>query len=103
MMAAGSLPDMSASTTCIGQNVLLIDDDELVAGSLRQYLAMQGCDGACSISPPPMLQPDASVIVVTGYDTNDLPQMATAARIPLLTKPQSVVTLSDSLFKGLST
>jgi hypothetical protein len=102
MMAAGSLPDMSASTTCIGQKVLLIDDDELIAGSLRQYLAMQGCDGACSISPPPMLQPDASGIVVTGYGTNDLAQMATA-RIPLLTKPQSVVTLSDFQFKGLST
>lgn len=33
----------------------------------------------------------------------DLAPMATAARIPLLTKPQSVVTLSDFTFKGLST
>ncbi|MGH7485905.1 MAG: hypothetical protein ACREMY_09945, partial [bacterium] len=33
---------MSASTPCQGQKILLIDDDELIAGSLRQYLCTQG-------------------------------------------------------------
>ena len=31
------------ATTTSRSRVLLIDDDELIAGSLRQYLAQQGC------------------------------------------------------------
>jgi DNA-binding NtrC family response regulator len=32
--------------------VLLIDDDEVIAGSLRQYLGMQGCDVDLAVDPP---------------------------------------------------
>jgi DNA-binding NtrC family response regulator len=35
---------MTAIETSPRSRVLLIDDDELIAGSLRQYLARQGCD-----------------------------------------------------------
>jgi DNA-binding NtrC family response regulator len=36
---------MSATTpSCERQKILLIDDDELISGSLRQYLLAQGCD-----------------------------------------------------------
>jgi DNA-binding NtrC family response regulator len=130
---------MSASTpACVRQKVLLIDDDELIAGSLRQYLTTQGCDvdvaveegeattlmglqhyGVVVVDPfltggvhlqdsalldsISLLQPDASVIVVTGYGSTDLTQMASAARISLLPKPQSVVALSEFILKGLST
>jgi two-component system response regulator RegA len=43
---------MSASTpSCERQKVLLIDDDELIAGSLRQYLISQGCDVDVATEP----------------------------------------------------
>lgn len=35
---------MTALATTNRARVLLIDDDEAIAGSLRQYLARQGCD-----------------------------------------------------------
>lgn len=130
---------MSASTPSFGrQKILLIDDDELIADSLRRYLSVQGCDvdvaleegaaktlmgqqhyGVVVVDPfltggvhledsalldsISLLQPDASVIVVTGYGSKDLTQMASAAKISLLSKPQSVVALSDLILKGLST
>ena len=31
--------------------VLLIDDDEVISGSLRQYLGMQGCDVHVAVDP----------------------------------------------------
>jgi DNA-binding NtrC family response regulator len=34
---------MSASVPTTRQRILLIDDDELISGSLRQYLVQQGC------------------------------------------------------------
>ncbi|MEA2328767.1 MAG: hypothetical protein QOE68_3726 [Thermoanaerobaculia bacterium] len=120
------------------QRILLIDDDELIADSLRQYLSVQGCDvdvaleegeatalmgqqrygvvvvdpfltggvhlkGSALLDSISLLQPDASVIVVTGYGSKDLAQLASAAKISLLPKPQSVVALSEFIFKGLST
>ena len=35
---------MMTESTIARVPVLLIDDDDLIAGSLRQYLTMQGCD-----------------------------------------------------------
>jgi DNA-binding NtrC family response regulator len=35
---------MSASTPSTRRKILLIDDDELIAGSLREYLAVRGCE-----------------------------------------------------------
>lgn len=31
--------------------VLLIDDDDVIAGSLRRYLTMQGCDVSVAVDP----------------------------------------------------
>ena len=42
---------MSASTPCKRQKILLIDDDELIAGSLRRYLSTQGCDVDVALEP----------------------------------------------------
>jgi len=47
------------------------------------------------------LQPRASVIVVTGYGSPELARMASEARLSLLTKPQSVVALSELIFGAL--
>lgn len=38
-----SIHSMSASRSSTRQRILLIDDDELISGSLRQYLELQGC------------------------------------------------------------
>jgi two-component system response regulator AtoC len=129
---------MHASIPSSGrQKILLIDDDELIADSLRQYLSVQGCDvdvavdegearalmggqyyrvvlvdpfltGGVHLEDSSLLdsisrlQPDASVIVVTGYGSSDLAQQASASKISLLPKPQSVVALGEFIFKGLS-
>ena len=50
---------MSPSTDAARQRILLIDDDELISGSLRQYLVL--LDRVCA------LHPQASVIVLTAY------------------------------------
>lgn len=47
------------------------------------------------------LQPRASVIVITGYGSPELARIAAQARLALLTKPQSVVALSDLIFCAL--
>jgi DNA-binding NtrC family response regulator len=44
MMLAVSLPKMPDDIRTVPQRVLLIDDDESIAGSLFQYLRTQGCD-----------------------------------------------------------
>jgi len=129
---------MSVDAPSARQKILLIDDDELIAGSLRQYLLAKGCDvdvaleggmarslmgtqtyGLVLVDPYltggvhfddsalldsiSLLQPDASVLVVTGYGSTDLAQLTSAAKISLINKPQSIVALSEFIFKGLST
>ena len=42
---------MSPSTDATRQRILLIDDDELISGSLRQYLVLQGCAGDVAVNP----------------------------------------------------
>lgn len=42
---------MSASADATRQRILLIDDDELISGSLRQYLLMQGCAVDVAVTP----------------------------------------------------
>jgi len=116
--------------------VLLIDDDDQIAGSLRHYLAVQGCDvdvavehlsatdlmrsrayGVVVVDPYltggvhmedgkllhaiTLLQPKASIIVVTGYGSPELVQFASASKVALLSKPQSVVALSELIFGAL--
>ena len=116
--------------------VLLIDDDEQIVGSLRSYLAMNGChvdvaveqeaaaalmreqrygvvvvdpyltgalhsDGDDVLGEIASLQPRASVIVVTGYGTPELARTANRAKLSLLSKPQSVITLSELIFGAL--
>ena len=128
---------MTAMAPNARARVLLIDDDELIAGSLRQYLAREGCDvdvavehsaattlmrsnhyGVVVVDPYltgavhkddgemlddiAMLQPRASVIVVTGYGSPELTRMAGTAKLSLLAKPQSVVALSEMIFGALS-
>ena len=127
---------MTAIEPTAQARVLLIDDDELIAGSLRQYLARQGCDvdvavehstatslmrsnryGVVVVDPfltgavhmddgemlgdIAMLQPRASVIVVTGYGSPELTRLASDAKLALLPKPQSVVALSELIFGAL--
>ena len=127
---------MTAIESTVQARVLLIDDDDLIAGSLRQYLARQGCDvdvavehsaatmlmrsnrygvvvvdpyltGAVHMENSDMLddivllQPSASVIVVTGYGSPELTRLASDARLSLLPKPQSVVVLSELIFGAL--
>jgi ActR/RegA family two-component response regulator len=56
-----------------GRSILLIDDDELIAGSLRQYLVVHGCaadlahDGAAAIVM--MRQRAYAVVLVDPYLT----------------------------------
>jgi len=113
--------------------ILLIDDDELIAGSLRQVLQTDGCDVDVAVDPPSAaslmsrkrydivlvdpyltggvhreegdliaqiraLQPGANVVVLTGYGSPDLDRSASNGGVSaILTKPQSVVFLSQFL------
>ncbi|HKO54400.1 MAG TPA: response regulator [Thermoanaerobaculia bacterium] len=115
----------------IARRVLLIDDDDMIAGSLRQYLVTRGCDvdvalepmaaralmmhasysvvlldpyltggvhrdGSALIDAVCHLQPRASVIILTGYDSPALARIAADCHVAaLLTKPQPVVVLSQ--------
>jgi DNA-binding NtrC family response regulator len=127
---------MTAIVPVSDRKVLLIDDDELIAGSLRHYLATQGCDADVAFEQSAattlmrshrydvvvvdpyltggvhmengemlgkiaLLQPKASVIVVTGYASPELTRMATDANLSFRSKPQSVLALSELIFGAL--
>jgi DNA-binding NtrC family response regulator len=126
----------TCSTT---RRVLLIDDDDMIAGSLRRYLVLCGCDVDVALEPTAAralmlhssysvvlldpyltggvhrdssalidavchLQPRASVIVLTGYDSPALARIAADCNVAaVLTKPQSVVVLSQLIASTAST
>ena len=126
---------MSALPPKAPKAILLIDDDEMIAGSLRQVLASSGCDVEVALEPctaralmasraydvvlvdPYLtggvhqqsgelleaigtLQPDAAVIVLTGYDSELLHAAADGRVSKILTKPQSIPFLSEYLFSA---
>jgi DNA-binding NtrC family response regulator len=112
------------------EKILLIDDDQFIAGSLRQYLLANQWDvdvagdrsvaeelmrsGQYSVivvdpyltgtlnedrgilmSAARQLQPDAALIVLTGYGSSDMQRAAIDCRATVLAKPQSILALSD--------
>ena len=118
-----------------GRTILLIDDDELIAGSLRQVLASSGCDVDVALEPctaralmasraydvvlidpyltggvhqsselleaVSALQPEASVVVLTGYGSPDIVRAEADGRVSkILTKPQPIPFLSEYLFSA---
>jgi DNA-binding NtrC family response regulator len=134
MMPSVPFPRKTIFMTAISataKRILLIDDDDMIAGSLRQYLALRGCavdvaleasaaralmahtsysvvvldpyltggvqsDSSALVDAVCRLQPRASVIVLTGYDSPALARIAADCNVAaLLTKPQSVVVLSQ--------
>jgi DNA-binding NtrC family response regulator len=132
MMQPASPHSMTAIPVCPAHGpILLIDDDELVAGSLRDYLAMRGftVDVAPELAAAEALmrerhysvivvdpyltgavhsmsvsliadirfrQPHSSIIVLTGYGSRTLLEIASADRLTtVLFKPQSVTHLSE--------
>jgi ActR/RegA family two-component response regulator len=131
MMRAGSpTKTMTITSSAVPSSVLLIDDDDMIAGCLREYLVMRGCavdaapdfsaaetlmrkrsyrvivvdpyltggvqrESSAVIDAICRLQPEAAVIVLTGYDSPALARIAADCHVAaLLTKPQSITTLS---------
>jgi DNA-binding NtrC family response regulator len=124
---------MSGSALKAPKTILLIDDDDLIAGSLRQVLQMDGCDVDVAVDPGSAaslmskksydivvvdpyltggvhredgdliahirtLQPAANLVVLTGYGSPELDRSASDGGVSaILTKPQSVVFLSQFL------
>ena len=119
------------------RSILLIDDDELIAGSLRQILQSDGCDvdSAPDASAATVLmanrrysvilvdhyftggvhrdegdviavirdlQPDASLIVLTGYPSPVAGALSDARVSACLTKPQPVTFLNQFVLAACS-
>jgi two-component system response regulator RegA len=76
MIAAGSPHLMTTSTSRAETRVLLIDDDELIAGSLRRYLVTQGFAVDVALEPASAAKLMASsaygVVVVDPYLTGEV-------------------------------
>lgn len=90
---------MSASIPGTQQRILLIDDDELICGSLRQYLVMQGCAVDVALEPSAadalMAQNEYSTIVVDPYLTGEIRDNAALIdRVCLLRRRASVIVLT---------
>jgi DNA-binding NtrC family response regulator len=115
--------------------ILLIDDDELIAGSLCHYLRAQGRSVDVALEPvsaaewmerrrydvivvDPYLtgsihgsgilliaavrayQPDSSILVLTGYASPTLLELASAdPRTTVLYKPQSIPLLGEAIHR----
>ncbi|MBV8520023.1 MAG: response regulator [Acidobacteria bacterium] len=127
---------MTTAFSDTSRRVLLVDDDELVAGSLRHYLVEHGCQVDVALEAraaqqllasqsyavvvvDPFLtgslhddsrlllgivrerQPQASVIVLTGYGSPDLVRDAGDRNASILTKPQPLVSLGEAVFGAL--
>ena len=123
---------MQQATQKCAQSILLIDDDQLIAGSLRQYLLATGWvvevgndrvaaedllrarqysvividpyltgtiseDRDLLMCTARRLQPEAALIVLTGYGSTDLQRAAADCRAAVLDKPQSVIALSEAI------
>jgi DNA-binding NtrC family response regulator len=138
MMPGSPFPEMSALTPGEPKSILLIDDDDLIAGSLRQVLQMEGWEVDVAVDRPSSaalmtnrsydlvlvdpyltgglhgeggdliahvrtLQPEANLVVLTGYRSPDLDRSASDGRVSaILTKPQSVVFLGQFLVAASS-
>jgi DNA-binding NtrC family response regulator len=67
---------VSASVSSTQQRILLIDDDELICGSLRQYLVMQGCLVDVALEPAAaenlMAANEYATVVVDPYLTGGI-------------------------------
>jgi DNA-binding NtrC family response regulator len=129
MQATAALPPEAG-------RVLLIDDDDLIAGSLRGYLTRQGCDvdgavdraaaarlmgqrryevvlvdpfltggvrqaSTAMVDDIALLQPQATIFVVTAYGSPELARRAGSASLSILSKPQSVTALTELIFGAL--
>jgi DNA-binding NtrC family response regulator len=115
-------------------SVLLIDDDQFIAGSLKQYLLRQWDVDVARDVPAAnalmrtrryrvvvidpfltgtvrqerdalmhtarQLQPEAAMIVVTGYGSTEMERTAASCDASLLSKPQSVLALSDAITRA---
>jgi two-component system response regulator RegA len=126
-----AVPNHNLMSAPAARAILLIDDDDLIAGSLRQVLVMEGRDVDVALDPgaaatlmaaksydvivvDPYLtggvhhedgelitsirsmQPEASLIVLTGYGSPALTRAATDGRVSaMLTKPQSIPFLTQ--------
>lgn len=129
----GPKPPVTKPTDLRQRAILLIDDDDLIAGSLRHQLTTEGwlvdvaVDGASVdaamgtrrydiVLVDPYLtggvdpgsasilgsisrrQPDASLIVLTGYDSAQLERsLAPFSPLLMLRKPQSIQTLTKMI------
>jgi two-component system, cell cycle sensor histidine kinase and response regulator CckA len=94
--ARGSPFPMTTSTPRTQTRVLLIDDDELIAGSLHRYLLTRGFAVDVALEPVSaatmMASSDYGVIVVDPYLTGEV-MNATAALIETVRTLQPLATL----------
>ena len=117
-------------------SILLIDDDQLIAGSLKMYLltrwdvdvardvpaaekmmrernyavvvmdpyltGISTDDRGALLSRARRLQPDAALIVLTGYQSSEMERAAADCHAAaLISKPQSVLALGDAITSAL--
>jgi DNA-binding NtrC family response regulator len=123
-------------TAPVSGPILLIDDDELIAGSLSDYLRAKGFSVDVALEPAsaaecmrgrqykvvlvdPYLtggvhgtsvsliaairasQPDSYIIILTGYGSTTLLELASGDRLTtVLYKPQSIASISEAIHRS---